>query len=127
MINNKIVNQKIRKNATVKITSLLNKAVGIIFSSKAAQVDGSYENGCEVATPEMVLDWLADGYNYSNADIRLYGDVLTVDLKYGSSEKFEAYFKQEEFDVISNKLFNKAHESEAVALIPVGNARPILN
>ncbi|MDN4697134.1 hypothetical protein QYZ44_26680 [Vibrio parahaemolyticus] len=85
----------IRKNATKKIQSILNSAVGIIGRVSSMQIDDSYENDYHLATAEEVIAWLKDENNYHDATCFYRDDEFNVSGPYHFCDHFTAYFNQE--------------------------------
>jgi hypothetical protein len=96
--------QTIRKNATKKIQSYLDKSVGIIFNTSSMQIDDSFDYTDRLATAEDVISWLADSWNYRDARILLEDDkVLKIAGPYYFSDEFCVYLDQDLYDEAMGK------------------------
>jgi hypothetical protein len=85
----------IRKNATKKITALLNSAIAIIACKPQSRVDDSFDNQYYLVDAATVLAWLADADNYSDAEVFTNDDgSLHVGGPYYFNESFTAYFDE---------------------------------
>ncbi|MBJ7536972.1 hypothetical protein [Marinomonas transparens] len=97
--------QRIRKNSTKKIQTLVNKGQGIIFHKKTSRmIEDSIDSDHSVAVAADVMAWLADPKNYEDARIWLDGNELRVGGQYYFQDSFYIYFNKEDFEGELNRL-----------------------
>jgi predicted HD phosphohydrolase len=96
----------VRKNAHKKIAQLLNDAVGIIAKTSSMQIDDSYNDTRRIVTPDEVIAWLADDFNYNDARLYVDGKRFKVAGPYYFCDCFTAYFDEQEYqaDLAWHKL-----------------------
>lgn len=89
----------IRKNATKKIQSYLDQAVGIIAKTSSMQIDDSFESSECLVSAADVMAWLECPDNYRDARVLLEDDkILSVGGPYHFCDSFDVYLDQAEFD-----------------------------
>ena len=88
----------IRKNATKKISSLLNDAVGIIGCTSTSRMDDSFDSNHHLANAAEVIAWLANEENYSDARVYIDSDGnFCISGPYYFCDSFVAYFDDAAF------------------------------
>ncbi len=91
---------KIRKNAFLKIQTILAGSVGVICRSSSSRIDDGYDDEYRVSSCDEALTWLKE--NQERAQVYLETEngnqMLRISGRYGFETTFIAYFNQAYFD-----------------------------
>ncbi|HDK0782508.1 hypothetical protein [Escherichia coli] len=118
---------KIRKNAFLKIQTILAGSVGVICRSSSSRIDDGYDDEYRVSSCDEALTWLKE--NHERAQVYLETEngnqMLRISGRYGFETTFMAYFNQAYFDKDLAWYTDRMSKSEPAPSTPP-NDKPFL-
>lgn len=111
---------KIRKNAFIKIQTILADSVGVISRSSVSRIDDDHDDMYALSSTEEAMMWLRCHQDRAQVYVEYEGDnkVLRISGLYSFEPAFMAYFDKDYFERELNWFLDRMDASEPAPILP---------